>query len=307
MSYQIEFNRQFLRSARGITPLVLFGSNDFSEFFRGKNNIKHERVIREWCPFLDMVGVSETELMEEVKTHTGRTKQHWKRHGKFLDDAAMIRWCITGIRDAMTLEEIRQQNPGLSLRCGIETYHESIWLSSSLSRRVNTSDELDKWIDAVRETTANSADGVTHYFVLKFDEDDLLVRKQHRFDGLAVVKYKKLYLCALGGDRVFCDTKYPDTPFPSFDDAMQAAVNAGLRPFRIIPALGTSYVIREDGTYNHGMYYAGTKRRRACDTDDINHAKKYSSRTLAARTAQRLMEQSYNGSSIRTVLPVSTV
>ena len=62
MSYSIEYNRQFIKTENGYTPCWLVGDNNVTEGF-GRN----ERRVRNWSVFMNLLDVSEDELVEKAK------------------------------------------------------------------------------------------------------------------------------------------------------------------------------------------------------------------------------------------------
>ena len=62
MSYSIEYNRQFIKTENGYTPCWLVGDNNVTEGF-GRN----ERRVRNWSVFMNLLDVTEDELVEKAK------------------------------------------------------------------------------------------------------------------------------------------------------------------------------------------------------------------------------------------------
>ena len=86
MSYSILYNWQFLKSAEGITPVILIGDNNVTtRVWMG--NHWGERRAREWSCLFNFIGVSEEKFMNEIMNMTGKAYQeHWVRNGKWVDE-----------------------------------------------------------------------------------------------------------------------------------------------------------------------------------------------------------------------------
>ena len=71
MSYSILYNWQFLKSAEGITPVILIGDNNVTtRVWMG--NHWGERRARGWACLFNVAGVSEEKFMSEIKNMTGK-------------------------------------------------------------------------------------------------------------------------------------------------------------------------------------------------------------------------------------------
>lgn len=174
MSYDIVYDRQFIRSPAGITPLVLVGCNNVTETtWRGR-----ERRVRDWHPLFGESALSEAELLKRTEACcSGTYQEHFKRSGKWVDDAGFLRFVQNGIKNARTLEEIQALKPGVCLHCSL-----SIWRREDsderrygeLARTVRTTEELTGWIASARERAAAKAENERIFFVLRFPNEEPL-------------------------------------------------------------------------------------------------------------------------------------
>lgn len=170
MSYTIEYNRQFIKSERGVTPCWLAGDNNVTEIsFRGK-----ERRAREWSVFHNLLGVKEQDILDCIQGSLGRYGQHWRKNGKWVDDAGLIRWIKSGCKAAATVEDILTANRMRAVRC-----FASVWTKMEnehvLDRHVSTTAEFDAWLDdtiALRETCPK--DGRHLYPIIDFGTETLV-------------------------------------------------------------------------------------------------------------------------------------
>lgn len=142
MSYTIEYNRQFIRSASGITPVWLAGESNVWESGAG-----HSRRSRAWSVFYNMLGVTQEELLAAIQPSLGHESQHWMKNGRWLDDKALLHWIKLGCKHAASIEDILLENRNKisSVRCSL-----SVWAGDghrqSLFRDVKSTEEFDSWL-----------------------------------------------------------------------------------------------------------------------------------------------------------------
>lgn len=75
MSYTIEYDKIFLKSGAGYTPLWLAGD---SNCYEGSG--RNQRRVRDWSVFMSQLGVTEEKLMERIQPLLGGPYQeHWQR------------------------------------------------------------------------------------------------------------------------------------------------------------------------------------------------------------------------------------
>lgn len=124
MSHVIEYDRQFIKSDEGFTPVWLAGESNVTELHKGKT-----RLARDWSLFHNFLGMSETEMVDAVTPLTGGYNEHWTRKGKWVDDAGLIRWIRSGCAKAATIEEIMEANKGTCVSC-----HLTVWENEMKTR-----------------------------------------------------------------------------------------------------------------------------------------------------------------------------
>lgn len=190
MSYTIEFDRQFIQSETGITPLWLSGDNNFTTGYgRG------EKVYRSWSVFLSLLGVQKEDILNAIGPSLHGYQEHWKKNGKYLDDDALIKWVRNGCRSAATVEDILDANPTLgSIECSVLIYDDAKAPYEILRSYVKTTESFDAWLYAARDMI-----------------DEINARKQNgaRVEGYPIVK--------LGEDVIHHPKKSKKTAGPSDD------------------------------------------------------------------------------------------
>lgn len=104
MSYTIIYDKKFVKTEKGIIPIVLAGSNNcYMVNHRGQ-----EVRSREWGPFrFAQVPMSAEDIMAEVNGMVPSTyNEHFVYNSKWVDDKGFVSFFESGIKNAMTLEEI---------------------------------------------------------------------------------------------------------------------------------------------------------------------------------------------------------
>ena len=107
MSYTIVYDRQFLKLEDGrIIPMILCGSNNCRETsYSGR-----ERRERYWtvCWERNVPAYQPEDLMKLAESYCsgGEYQEHFMRGGKWVDDAAYLRFFKNGIKQAKTLREL---------------------------------------------------------------------------------------------------------------------------------------------------------------------------------------------------------
>lgn len=111
MSYDIVYERQFIRLPDNrIIPLILVGSNNVTEphWVGAKCS---ERRARDWSIFFSAKGVAwtEDELRALVQSCVPTTYgEHFKFRSKWVDDEGFVRFFENGIKNAKTIEELKE-------------------------------------------------------------------------------------------------------------------------------------------------------------------------------------------------------
>ena len=200
MSYEIVYGRQFVKCEHGILPLVLMGSNNCTMYYGGKEI--RERYWTRYGSERGKVAMSAEAIMAWANQFVPSTYQeHFMKNGKWVDDNGFIAFMQNGIKNAHTLEEIREANIGQTLNCYIEVYHNDhdswsgAWTRHCEACAHNTA-ELDAWIDKAEaeyiELSQDKKNSV--YICTRFDGIKPL-KPYKKIDGKVIAKYKKNYVC----------------------------------------------------------------------------------------------------------------
>lgn len=265
MSYTIVYGRQFVRTTRGIVPLVLCGCNNVwsTNYSTGK-----ERRSRNWEVYLnDLLELPDDELMRVLRNRYDPDDQEcFMYNGKWMTGADVIRFFENGVKSAMSIDEIREQLPRQALDCHLSVWPSDINEGNRTSNRqyVKTTDELEAWIDTVRPIAdEEKAKGCAVYFCIRFQrEEPLKLGRRLVTSGPVIVKHRFGYLREYSADG--CSKSFsPDIAnaivFESVDDARRELCGK-VEGLRFIKAenkekqMRKCFAIRIEGGSNSGMY-----------------------------------------------------
>lgn len=298
MSYEIVYDRRFICTPLGITPLILAGSNNCYEPMPSGR----ERRERNWSVLFNFPVATEDELMNAVQGCCGgEFQEHFKWHGKFVNDAGFVSFVQNGIANAVTLEELDEYARCGSLRCGL-----SIWYKNSdgkncrvLERSVQTTDELVQWIADAKERMANRFEREEIYYSMGFfGREPIRMPTRKTIAGPVVAKRGQSYVtnCAPGRLETHGDVSKAMV-FANIDDAVSRLSPYFVRGTRFIKAenakarSGWRFCIRVQGGSRDGMYMEKLTRSRFHMGLDQAYARRFPDR----KTAERYIEKHLNG------------
>jgi len=105
------YDRQFLKLEDGrIIPLILCGDNNVYEtMWNGRQRRSRDWQASYWQHNV-IPALAPEEIMKKIHGYAdGTTEQHFMRDGKWVDDAAFIRFFKNGIKEAKTLKELEEE------------------------------------------------------------------------------------------------------------------------------------------------------------------------------------------------------
>ena len=241
MSYTIMYGKQFLKTSRGIIPLALHGDNNITECVRSR-----EVRERHWSVYAnDKIEFTPDEYLAYLQSFCGEEHQeHFYANGKFVNDKGLIAWAKNGIREALTIEEIRKVIPVQSVTCyilvGIKDSYES---RTEEWRYCNTTEELENWLDTAY-ARAEELKPVSRYAVIclaLYGRNPLCIAARREPEGKVILR--------IGSDKYLSELSphdYSLSPdiaqalvFDSPADARNAVARSGQylpRKFRFLAA-----------------------------------------------------------------------
>ena len=167
MSYEIIYGRQFIRTTRGIIPLILSGSNNCSMFYQGREIRERDWGVAYGDAWLER---PEAELLEDAETRLGADRKDEEClviGRKWVTCGGFLQYIRNGIKNAMTIEDVCRLKSGQFLRCMVSYCNkavDSLW-ERELYRLIRSTPELERWIDEAREKKTELIDAGTNSYV----------------------------------------------------------------------------------------------------------------------------------------------
>lgn len=297
MGYFISYDRKFIRTHRGIVPIVLGGSSNVYDVVFDSRNRRREVRQRTW--FLlrdDLLELPKDKFMERVnKLYVPEDKELWKNNGAWLDGTQARRWFACGVKDAAWLEDILAVNPGVGFTARLRSWSERGEGSLLLHKYIHTSDELEDWIDEARAEASKYPQG-KYAYDMGFDIDRPLkaAKPVPRTGSVVLRNRRKMYVSGYDKDMncVYCTADPSEAK--QYGSVMEACKELGdnIRRLEIsfvpvTPKLLTprryALVITE-GTYK-GQYVLKTTARKMMVTEKAEEAQRFLTENEAKRKA----------------------
>lgn len=211
MSYEIVYARQFIKTPKGIIPLVLCGSNNCTEFRYGR-----ERREREWGTMFDFFFTKPLYEESEIKTIVDDICEKYKENNqwfvfrnKWVYNKELQTFYKNGAKKALTLEEIITNSNISYVRCHVAgrnhnfSYPEENYFISELEQDITSTPELLKWIEKATqlEGTLNQQEKINVFINICFPYNDpikfhknLMATYNFKDDELVYGKIGKHYI-----------------------------------------------------------------------------------------------------------------
>lgn len=165
MGYTIVYARTFVKTTKGIIPLVLHGSNNCTEFVNGR-----EVRERSWDIYHDkLCELPEDKFMETVHSmfaHLNPDDQLFKWNNKWLCAGQIEQWFKRGVRDARSIEDILHDNPRVCVRGKVVVNNSDCSEQKVLHDRFfNTTNELEEWVARASEEVGKQSSEGNHAYL----------------------------------------------------------------------------------------------------------------------------------------------
>lgn len=203
MGYTIVYDRLFLRERDKYIPICLYGSSNCTEMIWSGGRYR-EVLERSWDTFSygdEMILGTEAEIMMKVRSlHVGDRSENFKFHGGWLDDHQVVSFFRNGIKNAVTVEELKQQ-ARITPTCRIsyytpETETQPVYGEhrTSMEEHPKTSDELAAWVVSAKAEKARliaSGEAKSVYLCIGFSgREPIRACPAVKIDGPCVAKGK---------------------------------------------------------------------------------------------------------------------
>lgn len=308
MSYTICYDRRFIKSGLGITPMWLAGDSNCYEPRRTIKGRSYERRDRSWQPLFNMAGVPAEELMEKVRSCTpSKYQEHFKYRGKWVDDKAFIAFVEKGIKNAVTIEELEKAagHSAFSAKLSVWKYNPEKGYSDMEKpeqvQRISTTAELDEWISLCKMRMESKQEGESIYFHIDLYTDEpipfpkmppkncpvMIREKARKFGGyLAKIEEKGISFSPVPEDAmIFPNADAAIAAIPAwFDKKRYTVVNADA----VLMKRTWKWVVRVASGYHQGRFVKECTRSAVKFAPTIADAKKFPSKKAAERYIMEL-------------------
>lgn len=163
MSYDIVYDRVFIKSPMGYTPLLLIGNSHVTTCENGR-----WVIAKDWSVWGNAPCYTEQALRQMVEKICNQPCQEFfKRNGKWVDSNGLRRFVNDGIKQAWTIEEIRAVAPYISLQCDLHIYTPTGRKRDQLNY-IETTDELVQWMQYAIQRADQRTEDESIYYVMTF-------------------------------------------------------------------------------------------------------------------------------------------
>ena len=308
MSYSIVYDRKFLKTTRGIIPMVLTGpSNVTQNRWVGKRYV--EVRVRSWCMYNEeIMDVSEADLMKWVAERFDPTSDYecFQQRGQWVYQKDMVKWFANGAKHAQSLESILAANRGQSLRCYIQFYPDKQKFAHQtlIEADIKDTPTLEAWIDKARIDAANlTVPGSACYISMEFYGDrPLAAAVTDRFEPIVVKNKHGGYISEYITERSisFTDDLSKAVVFESDEDA-RTQLGTCWQGLRYVTLKGQQkaeknkeYVLKFGSGRLAGTYFARCSRSKIHAEWNKEKARGFASEAEATKYAQKLRDKGYD-------------
>lgn len=299
MSYMIEYNRCFLISKEGYTPLWLCGSNNCTQpdLMTGR-----ERNERYWAVWMNLFGASEADMLKTAERFAGDPNA-WKKGARFLTGDDVPAWIKSGMKSACKIEDVLAVNHISGIGFFLSSW-EGATFGKFLAAEVRTTEELDAWIRQAKQYVTEHPSPKFYACCSDYSLPvwDKFVKpcpastdKSARF----CLKYGKQYLVSVDRDKAggLSGFKYSSREQPlemSYDEAMGLIQSNGWLKLKMVkadpakaaaPHNAVIMIIHEN---NDVSYVNKVTSKRLYRSRIIEGAKRYSTIAAAEGASKRL-------------------
>lgn len=303
MGYEIVYDRTFIKTTRGIIPMILHGSNNVTEMIRGK-----EVLQRYWSCYNDaLVEFPENKLHQSLVELFGDTLKDnryelFKWHSKWLYGNQLESWFQAGVRSAATIEEIQKENYGASICLqvmGVKPHEFNSVLHSF--QLMQTTEELEQALDEsralVERERKEGRDAYLHLFFLgrkplrkpkrtKINEP-CLIKCEYGYFGEYDVKYGFTYYLDPQKAHIFTNEEEATGVIGKW-------LHQRRTPYRVVKASTVlkekPYVLYVESGFYAGLFVQKRTSTRIYFTKDVDRAWRFDSIKKANQAVEKITQ-----------------
>lgn len=292
MSYTLLYNSVFLKSERGITPVILSGDNNV---YDTDGHGRTLRRSRDWHCFDNKLAVSEEELMKRVE-ELKDSEEIWQRNGRVVTGKGVITWMRNGIKNAASLEDVLKNNRLTSVSCAVSVWGRDRYEGRHCSCNVSTTEAFDSWVDEAKAYVSTLDADHNAFFIVKFPREKVRsLTKSSVQEGKVLIKSKTLYLKEVKPDGLNWTDDIHDALEMDIEEAKKLLNERYYwSEVKIMSAKGKSnpwnWIVELRNKDGRVMYVARVVAGTVYTTPDINRAKKYATKHNSDRAIGTIRE-----------------
>lgn len=304
MSYEIVYNRAFIKTTRGIIPLLLTGSNNCYEYtYRGR-----ERRERDWACFWGNkhIEINEQDLLTFIADKADEKYEFCMFRGKWVYYKDAYDFYKQGIKNAHSLEDWLKYGAygKYGSKMGYLRCYISDWRGGydnhfiTLKKNITTTGDLEAWLD---EATAYIKGNDDKCFIcLKYPVNEPITYNEPKvIKGNCIIAYKHSKGVYVADEHTLTHNKNEAMIFENEQQAKDFCEKQQYRAFnykiiKYAPIKNTQkYVISlGQGAYfyrktRYGMRYIYSKK-------DAQKMEKKKAQSMLERLTQSFKDRGYN-------------
>lgn len=236
MSHEIIYDRKFIRTSRGIIPMILSGSSNCTEQVWNCRGKAYERLERHWWAWVprtlstkDHPEAAYLAAVAKICDERGSDHELAKWNGHWLTCGQWQRWFRNGCAAAMSLEEYLSRNHSQSFNAYISIYTgaDRFTHKQEMDVFIHTTEDLESWLDKAndreKEIRAELNNACSIYLCLSFSTNEPLKAIPKTIEGEVVAKRRNSFLKDYEKDTCLIFTADPAEAkvFPSIENAKQ--------------------------------------------------------------------------------------
>lgn len=311
MSYEILYDRKFIRTSRGIVPMVLSGSSNCTETAWNSRGKAYERLERHWWAWvprtLSTKDHPEADYLNAIANICGERGSDYELarwNGQWLTCRQWHRWFRNGCNSAMSIEEYLSSNHSQSFNAYISIYTgaDRFTHTQEMEVFIRTTEELESWLDKAndreKEIRSELNGACNIYLCLSFSSNEPLKMSPREVKGEVVAKRRNSFLKDYEKDRCLIFTSNPleAKVFPSIEIAKQE-LGSGWTSVRFVKAAKQlhpmNYSLRVLHGRLSGRYILRKTKGHLFPAFSIDDAKRFPSRSAAINFAKETAKRGF--------------
>lgn len=301
MSYEIVYDRKFIKTTRGIIPMVLIGSsNDGDTILDSLGRLRYIRG-KHWSTLHPAMIENEEEQTKWINAASSDPEaQIFMTQSKnWVKGSDVRKWFDAGVRTAMPLEDLLRWNPRQSFRCMVTFFKEKEQRTESILYPKTTA-ELESWIDEVRSRQAVATPDMGRMTISMGFTQEKPLKAAPSLTGPVVAKYRQSYISnyertPLGCHYTLTPNAKEATVFPSQKAAEEILTSTLAGKIKLLKAdtaqQDKRFFLQISGGWRNGYYISRVTKGHMHYTSSREYACGYCNLRLANAAKEKFQNR----------------